>query len=307
MIQEKYRPLIRQLTIPETEDRGIFLYISREDLNHPVMQGNKYHKLKLNLAAAREEGHNTLLTFGGAFSNHIYATAMAGRHYGFKTIGVIRGEAHNPLNATLQAASDAGMILYYIDREAYRHKYSQDMVVRLQDEFGPFYLLPEGGTNTLAVEGSRDMVRSLPLHFDIITISAGTGGSAAGVISGLRPPPGQHTHVIVFSSLKGDFLKDEIDRLLDAAEVDANVSWELDTNYHFGGYAKVKPELAAYIKEFRLAHDIPLEPVYTGKMFFGLTDMIGKGRFTRGQRLLAIHTGGLQGLRGMRERYGDVF
>jgi 1-aminocyclopropane-1-carboxylate deaminase/D-cysteine desulfhydrase-like pyridoxal-dependent ACC family enzyme len=307
MTRDNYRPYIQQLITAETEARGISQYISREDLNDPFVQGNKYHKLKLNIAAACKEGYETILTFGGAFSNHIYATAMAGRRQGLKTIGVIRGEARETLNPTLRAAVNAGMTLYYVDREAYREKYSEEMTDRLANEFGPFYMLPEGGTNDLAIEGCRDMVSALPLHFDFITLSAGTGGTAAGVISGLRPKEDYQTHVIIFSSLKGDFLKGEVSHLLSDKEVAPNVTWEVDTHYHFGGYAKVKPELASFIKAFRLAHAIQLEPVYTGKMFYGLTEMIRKGRFEPDTRILGIHTGGLQGLEGMRDRYGDVF
>ncbi|MFA0961703.1 1-aminocyclopropane-1-carboxylate deaminase/D-cysteine desulfhydrase [Roseivirga sp. BDSF3-8] len=307
MEKDPYRPLIQQIVTPDTLERGVSLYLSREDRNDPLIQGNKFHKLKLNLAAAREQGLSTLLTFGGAYSNHIYATAMAGKRFGFETVGIIRGEKHPVLNPTLQAAANAGMTLYYIDRERYRNKYSEEVLRNLTHEFGDFYLLPEGGTNKLAVQGCRDMVKRLPLHFDFITLPAGTGGSAAGVISGLSIAPTVSTHVIAFSALKGDFLKNDIADLLQDEVIAPNVSWELETNYHFGGYAKITPQLATFIKEFRLTHDVVLEPVYTGKMLFGLIDMIRKGRFEKDTRIMAIHTGGLQGLEGMREQYGDVF
>lgn len=271
--------------------KQIRLMIKREDLNHPVISGNKFRKLKYNLLKARELGVTTFLTFGGAYSNHIYAVAGAGKAFGFKTIGIIRGEAHEPLNHTLAFAQSQGMRLVYMDRETYRNKKSTVVIERLKEEFGDFYLIPEGGTNDLAIRGCEEIIEVMDQDFDVITTAVGTGGTIAGLISGLKG----NRKVLGFSSLKGDFLKDEVQDLLQSIDQGYLDNWEINTEYHFGGYAKTKPELLAFINAFEQEFNIPLEPIYTGKMMYGLFDLIENDAFKPGTRILAVHTGGLQG------------
>lgn len=273
------------------EKKGIRVLVKRDDLNHSVISGNKFRKLKYNLEQAKAEERNTLLTFGGAFSNHIYAVAGAGKTFGFKTIGVIRGEAHEKLNPTLAFAKAQGMHLHYMDRETYRRKDEREVLKQLEKQFGNYYMLPEGGTNELAVKGCEEVITEIDQDFDIITCPVGTGGTLSGLISGLN---GQKK-VLGFSSLKGNFLQNEVEQLLLTYSASTYANWVVNSEYHFGGYAKVKPDLIRFILEFEDTYDIPLEPIYTGKMFYGLFDLIDKDFFEKGTTIMALHTGGLQG------------
>lgn len=252
--------------------------------------------MKYNLAAAAEQQHDTLLTFGGAYSNHIYATAAAGKRLGFRTIGIIRGEAHEPLNATLQFARDCGMQLEYIDRATYRSKSSADYISFLEKKYGRFYLLPEGGSNVLALRGCAEIIADIDQDFDYVCSACGTGATLAGIVTGLNAPQ----QAIGFPVLKGGgFLADEIRNFLRQANVKSSAYWQLNTDYHFGGYAKTTAELWAFIEQFEKDFNVPLDGVYTGKMLFGLFDLIKQGYFAHGSRIIAIHTGGLQGNQGL--------
>ncbi|MFT6215393.1 MAG: 1-aminocyclopropane-1-carboxylate deaminase [Roseivirga sp.] len=281
---------IQEIHSPLLEQKGIRLMIKREDLNHPIISGNKFRKLKYNLIKAKGLGKSTLLTFGGAYSNHIFAVAGAGQEVGFKTIGIIRGEEHFPLNATLAFAQAQGMHLKYIDRNAYRNKQSSVLIEALEADFGDFYLIPEGGTNELAIKGCAELIDEIEVDYDIICSSVGTGGTLAGLISGLK----SRKKLIGFASLKGDFLRDEVQALLTTVDEGHLKNWSINTDYHFGGYAKKKPELLAFIETFEKQHGIPLEPIYTGKMMFGLFDLVKRDAFDPGTKILAVHTGGIR-------------
>lgn len=284
-------------------ERGISLMIKREDLLHAEVSGNKWRKLRYNLLAAKEEGHETLLTFGGAYSNHIHATAAAASEMGFKSIGIIRGEEHLPLNDTLKFAARKGMCLAYMDRNKYRHKNSTDVIEELKGKFGNFYLVPEGGTNSLAIRGCEEIITELTAPFDYICCAAGTGGTVAGLIAGLD---GQQ-QVLGFSALKGSFLNQAVTGLLAHAKGKAYTNWQIIDQYHFGGYARINPELIDFIRSFWYQHHILLDPIYTGKVMFGIYDLINKGYFPTGSRILAIHTGGIQGWGGIKERYASKY
>ncbi len=271
---------------------GVRLLIKRLDQVHPVISGNKWYKLKYNLLAARAQGVDSLLSFGGAYSNHIHALAGAGAEYGFKSIGVIRGEQHQPLNPTLQFAVDHGMQLSYLNRADYRLKNSAAIIERLKAEFGDFYLIPEGGSNDLAVKGCAEIVDDIDQPFDVIACACGTAGTLSGLIAGLQ---GQH-QALGLAVLKGaDFLRDEVRSLLSAGGYRQYENWQINLDYHFGGYAKTKPELLEFTHRFETVHGIPLEPIYTGKLLFGIYNLIVAGRFQPGQTVLALHSGGLQG------------
>jgi 1-aminocyclopropane-1-carboxylate deaminase len=271
---------------------GISLEIKREDLLHPFISGNKFRKLKYNLLQAKVENQETVLTFGGAYSNHIAAVAYAGKEQGFKTIGVIRGDelgdkiAENP---TLQFAQECGMQFEFVTREAYRLKTEPDFIAKLQQKFGSFYLIPEGGTNEYAIKGCEEILIEEDAAFDFICCAVGTGGTISGIINSALP----HQKVLGFPALKGDFLKDEIRKFA------ANENWELITDYHFGGYGKVNEELIQFINQFYKQTEVPLDPIYTGKMVFGVIDLIQKNYFPDNAKILLIHTGGLQGIQGM--------
>lgn len=273
--------------------------MQREDLVHPQIQGNKYRKLKYNLAFAKANHHKTLLTFGGAYSNHIAATAIAGKLENLATVGVIRGEelgenleqtlAQNP---TLALAAASGMQLEFVSRKRYREKHSEAFIQTLRFKYPNAYILPEGGTNDLAIKGCKEILGTAGLSYDYVCCPVGTGGTISGIIQSSHA-----TQTIVgFPALKGDFLTDEIKKWT------AKKNWKLLTEYHFGGYAKINTELIAFINAFNRSHHVLLDPVYTSKMMYGILDRIEKGYFPAKSRILAIHTGGLQGIPAMNKK-----
>ncbi len=272
--------------------KGITLEIKREDLLHPFVSGNKFRKLKYNVLQAKAENQSVLLTFGGAFSNHIAAVAYAGKEQGFETIGVIRGdELRDKIseNPTLSFAQECGMRFEFVTREAYRHKTETAFIEQLQVKFGSFYLVPEGGTNDLAVKGCEEILTEFDAHFDFVCSAVGTGGTISGLINSALP----HQKVLGFPALKGDFLQNEIHKFVN------NKNWELITDYHFGGYGKVTTEFIEWMNWFYAQTGIPLDPIYTGKMVFGVMDLIQRNYFSPKSKILMIHTGGLQGIAGM--------
>jgi 1-aminocyclopropane-1-carboxylate deaminase len=285
-------PPIQRIQSEILEKANVTLLVKREDLNHPFASGNKWWKLKFNLEEAQRKGHTTLLTFGGAYSNHIYATAAAARDSGFDSIGIIRGELTFPLNPTLSFAQTQGMQLHFVTREEYRKKTDPEFIEKLKTRFGDFYLIPEGGTNRHAIEGCSEWARKLSeVPFDVVGVPVGTGGTMAGLILGL---PGKK--VVGYSALRnGGFLNEEVSAWLREYSGREFSNWRIDTHYEFGGYAKSNGELMDFIALFERDHGIPLDPVYTGKMMFGVFDTIKRGGIEPGTTVLALHTGGLQG------------
>ncbi len=287
-------PLSR-LQHPLLESHDLHLSIKRDDLIHPHLQGNKWRKLKYNLQAARAAGHRTLLTFGGAWSNHIHATAAAGHYFGLRSIGIIRGERPPQLSPTLADAQRWGMQLHFIDRQSYREKHRDEFIASLHARFGEFYLIPEGGSNLAGIRGCGEIVDELEDDYDVICVDCGTGATLAGIINGLRGS-GQ---VLGFAVLKGaDFIRRDVEQYLQQLGTPTLDNWHINLDYHFGGYARTRPELMHFIQQFKQQHDIQLEPVYSAKMFYGIFDLIERDYFARGSRILALHSGGLQGLRG---------
>lgn len=284
---------IDPISIKEIVGFGVEISLLREDLIHPQLSGNKFRKLKYNTLEAKKKNIDALLTFGGAYSNHIAATAAAGQMMNFKTIGVIRGEElalKIDDNPTLSFAKQCGMDFLFVSRSDYRTKNSEIFSEMLRSQFGEFYLIPEGGTNDLAVKGCEEILHDACKSFDLIALSVGTGGTIAGVINSSF----NSQKVLGFPALKGDFLYEDIRKFADASKT----NWTLMTDYHFGGYADFDESLIAFINSFKLQTGIALDPIYTGKMMFGLVDMIQQKKIARGTRVLAIHTGGLQGIAG---------
>jgi 1-aminocyclopropane-1-carboxylate deaminase len=291
-------PLI-EINDPQLVKNKIKLFIKREDLIDPYISGNKWFKLKYNLIEAKRPGYTKLLTFGGAYSNHIYSTAAAGKQYGFETVGVIRGEEHLPLNPTLSFAESCGMKFYYLDRSSYRNKYDDKILTQLKNEYGNFYLIPEGGSNHFAIKGCSEIIPRINIKFDFVCTACGTGGTLAGLILGLN----SKSKVIGFSVLKGgEFLNNNVKNLLSGFGKEYLSNWQINLDYHFGGYAKVSQELINFCVEFKAHHNIELEPIYTGKMLFGIFDLLQKKFFTENSVIVAIHSGGLQGLKGLEQR-----
>jgi 1-aminocyclopropane-1-carboxylate deaminase len=279
---------VQELHDPLFEQSGVRVLIKREDINHPYASGNKWWKLKYNLEEALLQKQKTLLTFGGAYSNHIYATAAAAKELGFQSIGIIRGEETLPLNATLRFAAECGMKLHYVTRDLYRHKHEEQFVKELHNQFGDFYRVPEGGTNELAVRGVEEFAQSLGDDFDYLCCAVGTGGTLAGLINGLP----DRIQILGFPVLKSvDYLADEIRKYV----YPDKKNWRLVTGYHFGGYAKTTNELLSFIKQVEQLHALPLDFVYTAKVVYGVYQMIRNGDFRMNSKILILHTGGLQG------------
>lgn len=269
------------------------LYIKREDLIHPNISGNKYWKMKYNLLKAQELNCKTLITFGGAMSNHIYATAACGFENNFNTIAIIRGEEiangwHD--NLTLKQAHQWGMKFYFVPRSEYRLKEKSPLIQSILKDIPNHYLIPEGGTNALAVKGASEILSKETKSFDVITTAVGTGGTISGLLKGSA----KHQHILGFPALKNaEFLKTEILKLTE------KTNFDLILDYHFGGYAKVKTNLIQFINDFFQLNKILLDPIYTGKMMYGLYEMLKNGLISDKKKILAIHTGGLQGIHEM--------
>lgn len=277
-----------ELTDDRLANRGVRLWLKRDDLIHPDLPGNKWRKLKHNLTAATESGHHTLLTFGGAYSNHLRATAAAGHYFGFHTIGVVRGEEHLPLNPVLSYAVDRGMRLTYLDRGTYRNKDDPGVRAALRDRWGRFYLLPEGGSNAAAVRGCAELPAEITEDFDVIAVPVGTGGTLAGIAAGLRP--GQHA--IGFSALKGgEFLTERVRQLQHSASAEPRANWHVEYGFHFGGYARQTPALTAFAADFTARHGIVLERCYVAKMLSGIVTLAGSGALAPDSTVVAVITG----------------
>lgn len=275
---------------------GVNLFMLRTDLIHEHISGNKWFKLHFNLLQAKSENKNTLLTFGGAFSNHIAATAAAGKEYQFKTIGIIRGEEHTPLNPTLALAKENGMELLYVSRTMYRDK--QALMSFVEEKFAAtnYYLVPEGGSNSLGVKGCKEIINFIPIGFDCICCACGTGATVAGVILSLT----EKQRALGFQVLKAEgYINEEVNNWIKKDGASGPFNFEVNEDYHFGGYAKHTDELKEFVQWFNNINHIPLDYVYTGKMMFGIYDLMKQGLFKSGETIVAIHTGGLQGNQGV--------
>lgn len=264
------------------------LTVKRLDLIHPQISGNKFFKLKYNLLEAKQQNLNHVLTFGGAYSNHIAATAYAAHYFGFQSIGIIRGEelAKQAFNPTLQTAQDFGMQLHFVSRAEYRLRHELEYLQQLKQRYPNTWIIPEGGTNQLAIQGTKEILSADDReNYDVICCAVGTGGTIAGIIESSSA----QQHILGFSALKGDFLKYDIQQWTN------KTNWSLTDEYCCGGYAKTNSELLQFMQQFEQQYAVPLEQVYTAKMMMGLFDLIQQGNFPVNTRILAIHTGGLQG------------
>jgi len=270
------------------EAAQVSLSVLRTDLIDPYIQGNKWYKLRYFLQEALQQNHDTILTFGGAFSNHIFATARTANLLKIKSICIIRGEQTLPLNPVLDFAQKQGMQLHYWDRTSYRQKESAEMLEKLEKQFGKFYLIPEGGFGILGLQGAKHILDNVP-KFDVLAAACGTGTMAAGLIAACS----EQTQKLFFAALKGNFLEKNINDLLEKYQEKKFQNWEVCNAYHFGGYAKQTPQLWNFIADFYEQTHIRLEPIYTAKLFFGLLDKIKNGDFLPKTNILAIHSGGV--------------
>lgn len=290
----------QEVYLPFLKEKQVRLFVKREDEIHPFVSGNKFRKLKYNLQEAKQQQKETIVTFGGAYSNHIVATAVAGNLSGFETIGIIRGEElANKFeevlkkNATIREAHKNGMKFEFVSREDYRKKDTPEFIAELRHKFGDSYLVPEGGTNDLAIKGCEEILTNEDEKFNYICAAVGTGGTLSGIINSVL----KHQKIIGFPALKGDFLSEEIKKMTNKKN-----NWTLQTEYHFGGYAKYNDELVRFINDFKKQTNILLDPIYTAKMMFGVLDLIKTNYFLPNSKIVAIHTGGIQGIAGVNEK-----
>ena len=273
--------------------------VLREDLTHPSYGGNKIRKLKYHIQAFRESGKKGILTFGGAWSNHIYATAMLCRDLAIPCIGIIRGKAEKYLSETLKDSMNAGMEIHYLERMKYR-EITNDYGIFNIKEFEDYYVVPEGGSGKMGVRGCREILGSHTREYELICCPLGTGGTGAGLVNSLE----DHQRLILFSALKGgEYLRENIDAWLESEELSNR--FEITDEFCFGGFAKFNDELIQFMRRFNETNNIRLDALYTGKMFYGLSRLAIRGELDQNNRILVVHTGGIQGNRGIEFRTGE--
>ncbi|GAB0110888.1 1-aminocyclopropane-1-carboxylate deaminase/D-cysteine desulfhydrase [Pseudoalteromonas distincta] len=288
--------LIQHIDNEFLKNKKVYLGVKRDDLLHPLISGNKWRKLKYNLAHMKELNKTELLTFGGAFSNHIHACAAAGKEFNIQTHAIIRGPELDSNNPTLQFAKQCGMQLHVVNRIEYKQRYDQRYLEALQGRFPNAFIIPEGGTNEHALLGCKELVHSLPEH-DYLVCPTGSGGTLAGLIEGSEA----NTHIIGIAVLKqAQYLNAEVKKLSSKAKKQDN--WQLLTDFHDGGYGKFSPALWQFCQEMNHTYNLPLEPIYSGKMMYALWKLIEQDYFPPGSKIIAVHTGGLQGLNGLKYR-----
>lgn len=275
-------------------ENKVSLFVKRDDLTHPLINGNKWRKLKYNLAHAKENNINQLISFSGPFSNHLFALASASRLFNFDTEVIVRGPELDADNPCLKFAAACGVKLTPVNRLTYKRRYDLNYLAELQQSKPKSLIIPEGGSNQLALKGMIELAQSLP-EIDEVWCATGSGGTLAGLIEGLP----ETTKIRGVAVLKqADYLNETIKQLSPKAQQQNN--WRLLTDFHYGGYGKFSEELWHFCQNLR--DQLPLEPIYTGKLFFTLFKLIEQGHFAAGSKIMAIHTGGLQGLSGLKYR-----
>jgi len=291
-LEKTFRPsILTKIDDPLLAQYQIELWMKRDDLLHPVISGNKWRKLKYILDHALSLGADTIISMGGAYSNHLHALAYVGKALGLKTIGLVRGEQPETLTPTLLDMKSWGMELKFVSRSDYRllrqYKGWQDLPGLKTGQ----YWLTEGGAQALALEGIAELAADIDISYDTLCVPCGTGTTLAGIIDATP----EQVSVLGFAALKNaGFLTKDVEGALSQP----SNNWQINLDYHFGGFAKITTELNTFIDDFELKTTIPLEPVYTGKMMYAVYDLIKKHYFKPGQRIIALHTGGLQGKRG---------
>lgn len=291
---------LQRVLHPLFKKHQLIVSIKRDDNIHPIISGNKWRKLKFNLRFAEENNYRGIISFGGSFSNHIHALAFACQQQGLKSIGIIRGEQTYASNYTLSMAQQWGMKLNFVDRKTYRLREDTDYLKDLQKKYPDYLLVPEGGSNKLALGGVGEIITELnqQCEFDTLLTPVGSGGTLAGLI---QADNNQH-QILGISVLKQEgYLTEQINSLLGNHYSHFN-NWQILSEFHRGGYAKFSKEDEGRIVDFNRQTGFVFEPVYSGKMILALLDLIERGYFIKGQRIVLLHTGGLQGIGGMLER-----
>jgi len=292
---------IHSVEHPLLDEFGVKLSVRRDDLLHPLISGNKWYKLIPYLKQSVDQQAQGIISFGGAYSNHLHALAYAGKCLGVPTLGLVRGELPKVLNPTLREMRDWGMELRAVSRSLYRERNRRDITHDLIGDHS-WLIVPEGGAGLVAVEACRywgNQIREGSDGFDVLCLACGTGASLAGIIAAQRP----QTRVLGFSALRdGDSISQSVRSWLDQLGI-VHPYWEILSQYAGPGFGRLYPELIAFLQNWPAYSSVPLEPVYTGKLLLGILALVQQGVIGRGQRILVIHTGGIQGARGMAERH----
>ncbi len=297
-LEHSFSPsILTPIQSPFLEKHGVELWLKRDDLLHPIISGNKWRKLKYSLNHALTLNKTTLISMGGVYSNHLHALAYVGKELGLKTVGLIRGEDIE--TPTLHDLKAFDMELRFVSRGDYRTLREYKTWDSLPNLVENEYWLPEGGASTLALQGVSELVSEIEPDYDVFCVACGTGTTLAGLISAVP----ENVAVLGFAALKNAaFLNHDVAQLL----VQPRDNWQIQLDYHHGGFAKISIELLEFMRQFETETGILLEPVYTGKLLFGLYDLIAKNHFSSGQRIIALHTGGLQGRRGFNKQFSLV-
>jgi len=284
---------IQEIKLNIYNPNNIKLYVKREDLIHNIVSGNKWRKLKYNFEYIKKNNTKTILTFGGAYSNHLHALSWLAKKNKINSIGLVRGEESSKINPTLSFCLQNKMKLYFLDRTTYRKsKYDNEVINNLKEKYKKIYILPEGGFNDFGIKGCEEIMDEVPDDFNIIACSIGTGCTAIGIIKSLNI----NQNFLGFTSFKNsNFINQTI-----GGYINSNSNWKIKSDYNFGGFGKINIELKNFINYFESSYKIKLDPIYTSKLFFGLFDMISKNKFKKESRILVLHTGGLQGLQGIK-------
>jgi len=295
---------LQPLHHPLFDQHKVHVEVKRDDIIHSIISGNKWRKLKYNLQHVKQDQHiNGVLSFGGCYSNHIHALAFACFEQNIPCVGIIRGEVEYADNFTLAWAKHWGMKLLFVDRKTYRRRHNSDYLAELQQQYPNFFIVPEGGTNKLATEGVSEIITELnqQTEFDTLITPVGSGGTLAGLIAGDKLNDTEHKLLGIAVLKNAEYLENEIKDLLPQAAV-LHDKWQLLTNFHRGGYAKFSPSDATRIAEFNQITGVDFEPVYSGKMILAFIDLLEQNYFSKGERIVLLHTGGMQGIGGMIER-----
>ena len=277
----------QKLIIPFINEKDFELYMKREDLIHPVISGNKFRKLKYNIQSIDKK--KQLISFGGAYSNHLLALSYIGKYENLNTVGIVRGEElkNLELNTTLKRCIENGMKLKFVDRNEYRLRNNKVYIKKLKKTYMNSLIIPEGGTNDKGIKGCEEILSDDDrVFFDVICVPVGSGGTFSGLINSSS----KKQLVIGFSSLNNSNLKNDIIKLVNKK------NWELIEDDVFGGYAKFNQELISFINNFYNITKIKLDPIYNSKMIFRIIDTIKKKKWRFGKRILIINTGGLQSI-----------
>lgn len=295
---------LQPLNHPAFNKHKVQVQIKRDDIIHPIISGNKWRKLKYNIQTVKQSPSvQGVLSFGGCYSNHIHALAFACFEQSIPCIGIIRGEAEYADNFTLSWAAHWGMKLHFVDRKTYRRRYDSDYLAELQQQFPSYAFIPEGGSNSLAIKGVSEIITELiqQTTFDTLITPLGSGGTLAGLVAGDASNQTNHKILGIAVLKNADYLKEQVEFLLPEPAKSHN-NWHVLTNYHRGGYAKFSPQDASRIIEFNRVTGVNFEPVYSGKMILAFLDLLDEGYFSPGEKIVLLHTGGMQGLGGMIER-----